>query len=77
MPRCGATFDENGVAQTAAFGGLRLSVSEARTCRGPAKKTAGPRYAVYLEGVFHAAQAPARFMKTASPLDKGGLQGGF
>jgi hypothetical protein len=33
MPRCGATFDENGVgvAQTAASGGLRLFVSGPRT----------------------------------------------
>jgi hypothetical protein len=31
MPLCGATFDENSVAQTAAFGGLRLFASESRT----------------------------------------------
>jgi hypothetical protein len=31
MPLCGVTFDKNGVAQTAAFGGLRLFASESQT----------------------------------------------
>jgi hypothetical protein len=53
MPRCGVTFSENGVAQTAAFRGLRLSVSESRTAADQPKKTAGPRYTVYLKERFH------------------------
>ncbi len=38
MPRDGTATYENDVAQTAAFGGLRLFVWEPPNCRRPAKK---------------------------------------
>ena len=49
MLRYGAMFDEKGigVAQTAAFGGLRLCVSGPQLPR-TSQKTVGPRYTVYM-----------------------------
>jgi hypothetical protein len=63
MPRCGATFDENGVgvAQTAASVGLRLFVSGPRTAADQLRNSWFALRGSVFRGVFMAAlRTPAR-----------------